>query len=72
MSGGTPSGVTVARSHGKADVAVRGPAASLLLVLTRRLPPADPRIWRKDVKGVNMDVVGSYICLRYDTIWLDR
>ena len=28
-----PSGITVARGHGKADVAVRGPAASLLLVL---------------------------------------
>jgi hypothetical protein len=40
----TPSGVTVARGHGKADVAVRGPAASLLLVLTRRLPPSDPGI----------------------------
>jgi predicted lipid carrier protein YhbT len=40
----TPSGVTVARGHGKADVAVRGPAASLLLVLTRRLPPSDPAI----------------------------
>jgi len=38
----TPSGVTVARGHGKADVAVRGPAASLLLILTRRLPPSDP------------------------------
>ena len=40
----TPSGVTVARGHGKADVAVRGPAASLLLILTRRLPPSDPAI----------------------------
>jgi uncharacterized protein (TIGR03083 family) len=40
----TSSGVTVARGHGKADVAVRGPAASLLLVLTRRLPPSDPGI----------------------------
>ena len=39
-----PSGVAVARGHGKADVAVRGPAASLLLVLTRRLPPSDPGI----------------------------
>jgi uncharacterized protein (TIGR03083 family) len=37
----TPSGVTVARGHAKADVAVRGPAVSLLLVLTRRRPPAD-------------------------------
>ena len=40
----TPSGVTVTRGHGKADVAVRGPAASLLLILTRRLPPSDPAI----------------------------
>jgi uncharacterized protein (TIGR03083 family) len=40
----TPSGVTVARGHGKADVAVRGPAAGLLLVLTRRLPPSGPGI----------------------------
>ena len=40
----TPAGVTVARGHGKADVAVRGPAASLLLVLTRRLPPSHPGI----------------------------
>ena len=40
----TPSGVTVQRGHAKADVAVRGPAASLLLVLTRRLPPSDPAI----------------------------
>ena len=40
----TPSGVTVARGHGKADIAVRGPAASLLLILTRRLPPSDPAI----------------------------
>ena len=40
----TTSGVGTARGHGKADIAVRGPAASLLLVLTRRLPPADPAI----------------------------
>ena len=39
-----PSGVTIQNGHGKADVAVRGPAASLLLVLTRRLPPSDPGI----------------------------
>jgi uncharacterized protein (TIGR03083 family) len=39
-----PSGVTVAHGHGKADVAVRGPAAGLLLVLTRRLPPSHPGI----------------------------
>jgi uncharacterized protein (TIGR03083 family) len=40
----TRSGVTVARGHAKADVAVRGPAASLLLVLTRRRSPADTAI----------------------------
>jgi uncharacterized protein (TIGR03083 family) len=40
----TPAGVTVARGHGKADVAVRGPAASLLLILTRRLPPTDSAV----------------------------
>ena len=36
----TPSGVSIEPGHGKADVAVRGPAAGLLLVLTRRQPPA--------------------------------
>ena len=40
----TPAGITVQRGHGKADVAVRGPAADLLLVLTRRLPPSAPGI----------------------------
>ncbi len=40
----TPSGVTVTRGHGKADVAVRGPAVSLLLVLTRRIPPSGPGV----------------------------
>lgn len=39
-----PSGITVEAGHGKADVAVRGPAAALLLVLLRRLPPGDPAI----------------------------
>ena len=33
-----PEGATWQHRHGKADVAVRGPAATLLLVLTRRLP----------------------------------
>ena len=55
----TPSGVTVTRGHGKADVAVRGPATSLLLVLTRRLPPADPAI----------DVLGEHALL---THWLQH
>lgn len=40
----TLSGVTVTRGHSKADVAVRGPAVSLLLVLTRRIPPSGPGI----------------------------
>jgi uncharacterized protein (TIGR03083 family) len=40
----TPTGVTVQHGHGKADVAVRGPAADLLLVLTRRLPPSAPGV----------------------------
>jgi uncharacterized protein (TIGR03083 family) len=40
----TPSGVAVEHGHGKAGVAVRGPAASLLLVLTRRLPPSGPAV----------------------------
>jgi ABC-type transport system substrate-binding protein len=31
-----------------------------------------PRIWRKDVMGLNHDIVGSYIVTRYDTVWLDR
>jgi uncharacterized protein (TIGR03083 family) len=40
----TPSGITVRHGHGKADVAVRGPAADLLLILTRRLPPSTPGV----------------------------
>jgi uncharacterized protein (TIGR03083 family) len=40
----TSSGITVRHGHGKADVAVRGPAADLLLVLTRRLPPSAPGV----------------------------
>ncbi len=40
----TPSGITVEPGHAKADVAVRGPAARLLLVLVRRLPPSDPAV----------------------------
>jgi uncharacterized protein (TIGR03083 family) len=37
-----PSGVAIRPGHGKADVAVRGPAVSLLLVLTGRLTPPGP------------------------------
>ena len=40
----TPSGVTVEPGHAKAGVAVRGPAARLLLVLTRRIPAGDPAV----------------------------
>jgi uncharacterized protein (TIGR03083 family) len=39
---GTPSGITVQAGHAKADAAVRGPATTLLLVLTRRLPMPQP------------------------------
>jgi len=40
----TPAGITVAPGHARADVAVRAPAVRLLLLLTRRLPAADPEI----------------------------
>jgi uncharacterized protein (TIGR03083 family) len=40
----TPSGVSVEDGHAKADVAVRGAAVSLLLLLTRRLPASDPAV----------------------------
>jgi uncharacterized protein (TIGR03083 family) len=39
-----PGGVTVAAGHAKGDVAVRGAASDLLLLLMRRLPPADPAV----------------------------
>ena len=38
------SGLVVKHGHGKGDVAVRGPAARLLLVLLRRVPPDDPQV----------------------------
>lgn len=38
------SRVLVEHGHGKGDVAVRGPAGSLLLVLVRRVPPDDPQV----------------------------
>jgi ubiquinone biosynthesis protein UbiJ len=40
----TAGGATVEAGHGKGDVAVRGPASDLLLVLMRRLPPGDPAV----------------------------
>ncbi len=39
-----PDGIAVTSGHGKGDVAVRGPASALLLVLMRRLPPTDPAV----------------------------
>jgi uncharacterized protein (TIGR03083 family) len=41
---GEGSGVTVQPGHGKGDVALRGPASRLLLVLVRRVPPDDPQV----------------------------
>src|SRR5216683_548632 len=40
----TPAGIAVEQGHARGDVAVRGPAARLLLVLVRRLPPDDPEV----------------------------
>jgi uncharacterized protein (TIGR03083 family) len=40
----TPSGLAAEPGHAKADVAVRGPASALLLVLMRRLPQDEPGI----------------------------
>jgi uncharacterized protein (TIGR03083 family) len=37
-------GITVEPGHGKGDVAVRGPASDMLLVLMRRLPASDPSV----------------------------
>ena len=36
--------ITVGPGHAKGDVALRGPAGRLLLVLLRRLPPDDPQV----------------------------
>ena len=41
---GVPGGVTVAAGHGKGDMALRGPASAVLLVLLRRLAPDDPAV----------------------------
>ena len=40
----TTDGITAEPGHAKADVAVRGAAARLLAVLTRRLEPSDPAV----------------------------
>ena len=44
MVHGTGSRITVESGHGKGDVAVRGPAADLLLVFLRRRPVDDGRV----------------------------
>jgi uncharacterized protein (TIGR03083 family) len=38
------NGLTVEPGHGKGDVALRGPASDLLLLLLRRIPPGDPAV----------------------------
>jgi uncharacterized protein (TIGR03083 family) len=38
------SELTVQPGHGKGDVALRGPASRLLLMLVRRVPPDDPQV----------------------------
>ncbi len=38
------SALTVEHGHGKGDVALRGPAGRLLLVLVRRVPPDGPEV----------------------------
>jgi uncharacterized protein (TIGR03083 family) len=40
----TPAGITMEHGHAKGDVALRGPAAQILFVLVRRLPPDDPSV----------------------------
>jgi len=41
---GGRGGVAVEAGHGKGDMALRGPASDVLLVLLRRLPPDDPAV----------------------------
>jgi uncharacterized protein (TIGR03083 family) len=41
---GGPGGVTVAAGHARGDMALRGPASAILLVMLRRLPPDDPDV----------------------------
>jgi len=53
-----PAGIGVRPGHQKADIALRGPAATLLLVLTRRLAPDQPGV----------DVLGDAALL---TPWLE-
>ncbi len=44
LAGNAADGVTVTSGHGRADVALSGPAADLLLVLMRRKPASDPAV----------------------------
>jgi uncharacterized protein (TIGR03083 family) len=39
-----PDGIVIEPGHGKGGAALTGPAQSLLLVLMRRVPPADPSV----------------------------
>jgi len=41
---GQGGGVAVETGHGKGDMALRGPASAVLLVMLRRLPPDDPAV----------------------------
>jgi uncharacterized protein (TIGR03083 family) len=41
---GVDGWLTVERGHSKGDVALRGPASAVLLVLVRRFPPGDPDV----------------------------
>lgn len=41
---GSRSGIAVEHGHGKGDVALRGPAVELLLVIMRRRPASDARV----------------------------
>jgi hypothetical protein len=41
---GGRGGVAVTAGHGKGDMALRGPASDVLLLLLRRLPPDDPAV----------------------------
>ena len=52
-------GVTVERSHAKGSVAVRAPASDLLLLLWRRVPPAD------------VEVFGDRLLLEEFLAWMD-
>jgi uncharacterized protein (TIGR03083 family) len=49
-----PEGASVRREHAKGDVALRGPAWSLLLVLWRRRPPADVEVFGDEDLAVGL------------------